>query len=290
MDLVVEVVRRACECAGNESREKMEKRSISSLCFIRCKGNYSLLVLLVKYMLINSGICVGWVDLLENYYILAVSMARKEREKRSPLAAAMGNIFHEGNKPKRRDTRSPSKISSFEVVFDKSKVEIAEEGKKLTPEEKYFQQSSLGRILDMVDDEVPLSLIKSVLKKQGIDGIQIFLNVGVLTESGIDRAVTHREKLRDYFKDTEAAMVLYVCMKNEGITPLNATTILPMKESKISIERRMLMKAGFLEKRKPYDREIIVPTKYSKELGIETWGMEEKIEKLRREKGQEAGI
>lgn len=134
-------------------------------------------------------------------------------------------------------------------------VERSEEVKKLTPEEKYFQQFSLGKILDQVDKKIPLSMIKRELKKSGEDGIEAFIKAGVLTESGYDMAVTHREKLKDYFKDTEAAMVLYVCMKNQGITPLNATTILPMTESKISIERRMLMKAGFLEKKRPYGRD-----------------------------------
>ncbi len=234
----------------------------------------------------------GWVDLLENYYILTVSMVHKE--KRSPLAAARRNMFSEENIRKRRGPRLPGRISSGEVVlFNRSKVEESEEMKKRTPEEKYVYLShSLGAILDRVDKGVRLSLIRRELKKAGKDGIENFLKAGILELSSEDKdmAVTHRENLINYFKDTDAALVLHEYMKNPGMTIKDVAKSLPLLESTVTKERLKLLKAGFLERKKSYVVEIITLTKYSEGLGIETWGLDGKIEELKSKRRQEAGI
>jgi len=215
-------------------------------------------------------------------------MVRKENGLRE---AFMRNIFP--NKDKEKNVRGknversrPAIIKSKEVVFDRSSVEKSREVKKRAPEEEYVYLSSLGTILDRVDKKDRLSRIRSEMKKAGKEGIETFLKAGVLELSSEDKdiAVTHREKLKDYFKDTEAALVLHEYMKNPGMAIENIAKGLPLLKSTIIRERLRLLRAGFLEKKRPEGREIIVLTKYSEGFGIENWGLEAKIEELKRKK------
>lgn len=209
-------------------------------------------------------------------------MAHKEGMR----AASMRNIFFsERGKGPDKNVGRPRKISKVpEVVFDNSRNKDAEKiEKERTPEEKYFYlSSSLSRVLDLVKDETPYSEIKAMMRKPGKEGLDLLINAGVIDGS----SVIHREKFRDLFKNTVAAMVLLIYKEYPGIKVEDASRKFPFTESLIGKERVKLVKAGFLEKKSPEGKDIIVLTKYSEELGIETWGLEEKLEKSRREKGK----